>query len=256
MLNKMNAIVDTHAHLCDPAFDSDLEAVLERALGSGVKAIVAVSEDLQDAAKNLKLASRYPVVRPAAGLYPTILNLELASQMQDFIRTNRNRLVAIGEVGLDYWKVQDEAQREIQREIFHSFIALSGELGLPLNVHSRSAGRQAIEVLMQAGARKVQMHAFDGKVATALAAAEAGFFFSIPPSLLRSEQKRKLVKGLPITSLLIETDSPVLGPSAQERNEPANAALVARAIAEIKQLDEAEVVMIVQDNTRRLYPDF
>jgi TatD DNase family protein len=246
-------IADTHAHLCDPAFDPDLNQVLERAQAAGLSAVIAVGENMEDAEKNLALAARYPMVCAAAGLYPTYTDPELAGKMRDFIRSNKEKLAAIGEVGLDFWVIKEEPEREIQREIFRDFIDLSLELNLPINVHSRSAGRHAVDVLLKRDARKVQMHAFDGKVSAALPAVEAGFFFSIPPSIARSEQKQKLAKKLPLSCLLIETDSPVLGPTARERNEPANAVIAVKAIAELKGINEAEVIKAVEENACRLY---
>lgn len=255
MLGVMATLVDTHAHLCDAAFDQDLPLVLERALTAGISAILSVGENLLDAEKNLALAARHPMIRPAAGLYPTLLDLGHAEKMCGFIRAHKNRLAAIGEVGLDYWIVQGEADREIQKEIFRRFIELSLELGLPLNVHSRSAGRHAVALLLQCGAVKVQLHAFDGKPATAMPAVEAGYFFSIPPSVARSVQKQKLVRKLPLSSLLVETDSPVLGPSASARNEPSNAAVAVKWIAELKGITEEEAAEALAANTRRLYGD-
>jgi TatD DNase family protein len=253
MIEGMSVLIDTHAHLCDPVFDSDLPQVLQKAKAAGVEAIVAVGENMEDAEKNLQLASRFPMIRAAAGLYPTLLDLDLAAQMCEFIRINQDDLVAIGEVGLDYWIVKSEVEREIQREIFRGFIELSKELGLPLNVHSRSAGRHAVAVLLEAAAAKVQLHAFDGKFSAAVPAVEAGFFFSVPPSVVRSEQKQKLIKNLPLKCLLVETDSPVLGPEPQNRNEPANAIIALKAIAELKGVSESEVMEAVAENARRLY---
>jgi TatD DNase family protein len=249
----MSALVDTHAHLCDPAFDADLTEVLQRAEAVGVKAVVAVGENLADAVKNLALAARHPMIRAAAGLYPTILDLGLAESMRDFIRAQKDRLVAIGEVGLDYWVVKNGPDREQQREIFRGFIELSEKLGLPLNVHSRSAGRQTVNLLLEMSASKVQLHAFDAKFGAALPAVEAGYFFSVPPSIVRSEQKQKLVRHLPLSSLLVETDSPVLGPLPQGRNEPAHVTIAVKAISELKGVSETEVIEAVAENTRRLY---
>jgi TatD DNase family protein len=246
-------IVDTHAHLCDPVFDADREKVLERAHAAGISGVIAVGEDLADAEKNLRLAMQHPRIHPAAGLYPTHLDPDLAAKLCGFIRIHRETLVCIGEIGLDFWMVKDESDREIQRGIFRSFIALSKELSLPLNVHSRSAGRYAVGELLESGAVRVQMHAFDGKLSAAMPAVEAGFFFSIPPSIVRSEQKQKLAKHLPLSCLLIESDSPVLGPSSQERNEPANARIAVKAIAELKGIKEAEAAEEILENTRRLY---
>lgn len=245
---------DTHAHLCAEEFAPDLTAVIERAVVAGVRAIVAVGEDLADARANLELARRFPAtVRPAAGLFPTRLDLGQADALLAWIRRHHGELVSIGEVGLDYWKVQEESEREIQREILNRFTALAEELDLPLNVHSRSAGRATIEALVAGGARRVQMHAFDGRAANALPGVEAGFFFSVPPSIVRSPQQQRLVRRLPLSCLLLETDSPVLGTVAGERNEPARVVHSLAAIAEIKEISRDEARETLAANTLRLY---
>ena len=248
-------LIDTHAHLCDPVFDPDRAEVLERAAAAGIGAVILVGEDLKDGRSNLELATGNSMLKPAAGLYPAILDQAQAEDLQLFIRKESDRLVAIGEVGLDYWVVQAEPDKELQREIFKGFIALSLELDLPLNVHSRSAGRHAVSLLLDCGASRVQMHAFDGKASAALPAVEAGYYFSIPPSVVRSRQKQKLVKNLPLSCLLVETDSPVLGPTPDERNEPANVRISINAIADIKGIPQAEVIEAVTENTRKLYGD-
>ena len=250
----MEQLADTHAHLCDRAFAVDLPEVLARARGAGVRKIVAVGEDLEDARANLDLAERFPdLILPAAGLFPTILDLDLVARLECFIRRHSDRLAAIGEVGLDRWKVKDEAERSIQKQIFSGFVDLACQLDLPLNVHSRSAGKHAIQVLLDRGAERVQLHAFDGRAASALPAVEAGFLFSVPPSVVRSAQKQKLVKRLPLESLMLETDSPVLGPDPKLRNEPANARLSLSAIAEIKGVSATEVAERLWENSVRLY---
>ena len=246
-------LVDTHAHICDPIFDPDREEVLEKALSVGVSAVISVGENIADAQKNIDLAAKHSIIRPAAGLYPTILDPAKAEEMHAFILKARSGLYAIGEVGLDFWVIKEDSAKELQKEIFKSFINLAKELNLPLNVHSRSAGRHAVALLQECSAAKVQMHAFDGKTSAALPAIEAGYFFSIPPSVVRSRQKQKLVKNLPLANLLVETDSPVLGPDPKERNVPANVAISIKTIAELKNIDEAEVIEAVSENTRRLY---
>jgi TatD DNase family protein len=246
-------LVDTHAHICDPVFDPDRNAVLERAQREGVSAVVAVGETLADARRNMELARIHPMLRPAAGLYPTFLDLDQAKEMVEFIRSHRDRLTAIGEVGLDFWAVKEDEQKDLQREIFKTFIDLSNELDLPLNVHSRSAGRHAVALLLENNAARVQMHAFDGKASAALPAVEAGYFFSVPPSIVRSRQKQKLIRHLPLSCLLLETDSPVLGPDPKIRNEPANLIHSLEAIARIKEVAVEAVAEAVVENTRCLY---
>jgi TatD DNase family protein len=268
-------IVDTHAHLCDPAFDSDRAEVLGRARAAGVTAVVCVGEGLEDARKNLALAARGVPSRaeaptpgagavnraaetpirllPAAGLYPGKFDRREAEKVVGLIRTECGRLRAVGEVGMDHWIAKEAPERELQRELFVRFVDLAVELDLPLNVHSRSAGRETIAVLLERGARRVQLHAFDGKASAALPAVEAGYFFSIPPSVVRSRQKQKLLAHLPLDLLLVESDSPVLGPEAAIRNEPANVIAALHTIAEIKGLEALELIAVVAANASRLY---
>ena len=246
-------MIDCHAHLGDAVFDQDRDAVLARARAAGVVTVVTVGETLEDARRVLELSARHPELLPAAGLYPTHLDLDQADRLECWIREHRSRLAAVGEVGLDYWKVKDEADRELQRTIFTRFVRLAGEIGLPLNIHSRSAGRHVVALLLELGAQRVQLHAFDGKPASALPAVEAGWFFSIPPSIVRSRQKQKLVGRLPLSCLLLESDSPVLSPEPGSRNEPANLRIALETIAEIKELPLQEVAETVAANTRRLY---
>ncbi len=249
------SLIDCHAHLCDPVFDADRDEVLRRARRVGVERVVIVGETLEDAHRNLELAGTHQELLPAAGLYPTHLDWSQAEQVEALIRARRDRLVAIGEVGLDHWKIREDEDRETQREIFRRFVRLSNELDLPLNVHSRSAGRHVVALLLEEQARPAQLHAFDGKASAALPAVEAGHFFSVPASVVRSRQKQKLVGRLPLSCLLMETDSPVLGPDPGARNEPANLVRALEAIAEIKGLDAHEVAEVTRDNTRRLYGD-
>jgi TatD DNase family protein len=246
-------LVDTHAHLCDRVFDQDRQEVIMRAREAGVGAIVIVGETLEDARRNLALAGQYPCLKPAAGLYPQYADMAAAERLIGFIRGQP--FYAVGEVGLDFWIAQEEAAREVQRQVFRRFIELAGELDLPLNVHSRSAGRHAVALLLEQGAKRVQMHAFDGKYSAALPAVEAGYFFSVPPSIVRSPQKQKLVRHLPLSCLLVESDSPVLGPDPARKNEPANVVIAVQAIAELKGISCEEVRETVRENSRRLYGD-
>lgn len=234
-------LIDVHAHLADPIFDADRDAVLERAGAAGILRIVVVGESLADARRILDLAGEYPQIAPAIGLYPTNLDSRELEQILQFISAQGDRLTAIGEIGLDHWVVQDPAAQERQRDFFLRQVAMAVDLDLPINVHSRSAGRATIEVLKAARARRVLMHAFDGRAGTAQAGLDAGFYFSIPPSIVRSRQKQKLARYLPLDRLLLETDSPVLGPDPGARNEPAYLTMGLKALAGIKGLSSERV---------------
>ena len=238
-------LVDAHCHLEDEAFDADRDDVIRRAREAGVVAMVTSSLDLEDARKALAISSEHRgTVFLSLGFDPTLEDegelravMELAEEL-----ARKGELVAIGEVGLDYYWARSEEARSRQVGRFREWIRLAGELGLPLVVHSRSAGKYAIQVLLEEGYDRVLMHAFDGRVGWALKGVrEGGFYFSIPTSVVRSQQKRKLARALPLESLMVETDSPVLGPERGVRNEPANLPLAVKAIAAIKGLGEEEV---------------
>jgi TatD DNase family protein len=245
--------IDVHAHLAAPEFADDLPEVLARAEAAGVSGIVTVAETLAESERVLALSARHPVIKAAAGLYPTQPDLDAADAVVAFARRHGDRLVALGEVGLDHWVAKAEADWSVQEAILAKFVALSSELDLPLNVHSRSAGRYAIAFLRAHGARRVLLHAFDGKASTALEGVEVGYYFSIPPSVVRSPQKQKLVRQIPLGSLLLETDSPVLGPTPAERNEPCNIAVACRAVADLKGVSPEAVARITTENAARLF---
>ena len=232
-----------------------MQEVIDRAQQAGIGAILIVGETLVDARRNVELAAEYPCLKAAAGLYPEYADIGEAAGVIDFIRSQPQLFYAIGEVGLDFWIAVEDADREVQREVFRQFIELAVELDLPLNVHSRSAGRHAVAMLLANKALRVQLHAFDSKASAALPAVEAGYFFSIPPSIVRSRQKQKLVKQLPLSCLLLESDSPVLGPDPAQRNEPANALTALKVIADIKDISREEVQEAVRVNTWKLYGD-
>jgi len=248
------SFVDCHAHISDESFSRDLEEVIERAMARGVRSILAVSENLGDAKRILALASRFPIIKPCAGLYPTVLEEEAARDMLAFVREHHERLAAVGEVGLDFWVVKDAADRDVQIRLFAEQIALARQVELPLNVHSRSAGRHAIKVLRECGAERVVLHAFDGKAASAMEGIEAGYYFSIPPSVIRSPQKQRLVHHMPLECLLLESDAPVLGPTKEGRNEPANVVVAAQAIADIKRVSLDVVAAVTTENAYRVFP--
>ncbi len=247
-------LFDAHAHLVAPEFAADLPAVLARAEAAGVCAILAVAETVPESEQILALAHRHRLVKPAAGIYPTVREAEALEAAVALVHAHAERLVALGEVGLDHWLARAEADQRRQEEILERFVALSLALDLPLNVHSRSAGRHTIRFLRDRGARHVLLHAFDGRVAAAQEGLAAGYRFSIPPSVVRSAQKQKLVRALPLDRLLLETDSPVLGPDPGQRNEPANVRGACEAVAALKGVTAEEVAHVTTENARQLFP--
>uniref|UniRef100_A0A8C4J5S4 Putative deoxyribonuclease TATDN3 n=1 Tax=Dromaius novaehollandiae TaxID=8790 RepID=A0A8C4J5S4_DRONO len=217
-------------------------------------------------AADVCVVSRFPgFVLPCLGVHPvqdvspeeqrsvTLKDLDAALPL---IERYKDKLVAIGEVGLDFSPrfASTDEQKEGQRQVLTKQVELARRLDLPLNVHSRSAGRPTINLLKEQGAGNVLLHAFDGKPSVAMEGVKAGYFFSIPPSIIRSEQKQKLVKLLPLESICLESDSPALGPEKQVRNEPKNIYVAAECIAKIKRIPVEEVIEVTTQNALKVFP--
>lgn len=230
-MKEKECFIDVHCHLdaCE-----DIEKVIENTEKTSVEIIVAQGVNKESNKKVLELAKKYDVIKAALGLYPIEalkmsdeeINLEI-----DFIRKNKDKITAIGEVGLDF-KESDDKER--QKSIFSKIIELSIELDKPIIVHSRKAELECIELLEKARAKKVIMHCFSGKFSLVKRIAENDWFLSIPTSVKNSEHFQKIIKEVDINNLLCETDSPYLHPDKKWPNEPANVVESYKKIAEIK----------------------
>jgi TatD DNase family protein len=255
-------MIDCHAHISHSTFDRDREKVINQARQAGVKTIIVVSEDIDDSRLVLKMCRNYSrFLFPCIGIHPDVFAEDKKAPSDDdivnivtMIRKNRKDLIGIGEVGLDYWIAKNEKPRLKQQTFLSQMAYLSNELSLPLNVHCRSAGHYTLDLLARCNAKKVLMHAFDGRASYAMQAfKDHRWIFSIPPSIVRSAQKQKLVKTLPLDALALESDSPSLGPAPRLRNEPTNLVHVVRSIAKIKKESEEKVRNITTQNAQKLF---
>ena len=248
-------MIDVHAHLEDEAFNHDIGDVIERARKANVKAIVTSPICPEDVEKAFNIASRFKnYVYVSLGFDPVILDYDKFNVQLEYFKKYKDRIVALGEVGLDYYYVRDHDSRSVQERIFREWIRIARDYNLPLVVHSRSAGKYAIQIILDEGYYNVNMHAYDGSVGWALEACKKGIMFSIPPSVWFSQQKQKLTKYLPLDCLILESDAPVLSPFKGERNEPAYIVYAAKKIAEIKKVSFEDVVKITYRNTLKLIP--
>jgi len=248
-------IVDVHAHLDFEDYDNDRDEVIKRCEEAGVVAIVCNGTGPQKNRKVLELAEKYNIIKAALGFYPNECEKagEVAVQDEiDFIKDNKSKVIAIGEVGLDKKHV---ANFELQKDCFIKLIRLSKELDIPIIVHSRMAEIEAIEILEQEKATKVVMHCFSGRKTLISQVIKNGWYLSIPTNVVRNEQFQGLVDLCPLKQLLTETDSPYLvhDSAVVNRNEPHYISESLKTIAEIKGLDVEELTKIIYSNYQRLF---
>ncbi|WP_322801806.1 TatD family hydrolase [Thermoflexus sp.] len=253
-------LIDTHCHLDDPAFDEDREEALARAREAGVEVLVIPSVTLERIPAALQLAERYPGIYVAVGIHPhAALTFSPAAltQLQEWAR--HPRVVAIGEIGLDFYR--DLSPREAQREAFRAQLELAGELGLPVIIHQREARDAVMEelerwVAARPGAWGI-LHAFSGDAAMARAAAAWGFALGIggPITYPRAEALREAVQAVGASALVLETDAPYLPPQPYRgrRNEPAYLRLIAEALARVLNLPLEHIAEQTHRNARRIF---
>lgn len=246
-------LVDTHCHLDLRQFDEDREQVLERAAAAGVRALVNPAIDLDSCRRVLALASRYPQVYAAVGVHPNDcagFGPETVAALRDMAR--HSRVVAIGEIGLDYyWERVDHEQQKVA---LRAQLALAVEFGLPVILHTRNArnGDGACiedllceieqwvpEIRMKRGAHAILgvWHAFSGSLDHAVRARDLGLALGLggPVTFENARQLHDLAPQLNMDGVLLETDAPYLAPHPHrgKRNEPALLALVAKRLAEL-----------------------
>lgn len=260
-------LTDTHTHLDFPHFDNDRERVIERAATAGVGAMVNVGADLASSRAAVALAEAYPQVYAAVGVHPhdaKIVTEEMLGELEAL--ASHSRVVAIGEIGLDFYR--DLSPRGKQRQAFKQQLALASEVGKPVIIHDRQAHKEVMGILrhrVEGGHQpsamshkpKGVLHCFSGDLAMAREAIEQGFYISIagPVTFENARRLRELVRQLPLEKLLVETDCPYLTPHPHRgrRNEPAYVKLVAQEVAQIKGLSLEEVARITSDNAQALF---
>jgi TatD DNase family protein len=246
--------VDVHAHMNEEIFDRDRKQILAECAKKGITVIDCAGKP-EGNRKLLKLIEHYKNLRACIGIYPIqtseMSDTEFSNELK-FIEENKDKIVGIGEVGLDFYWIKDEHKRRLQMDRFNEIIWLANKLKLPLNVHTRDATKESIAMLIKGAHVPVILHAFAGEIEDVNFAVKQGFFFSVPPNVIYNEKRQKLVAAIPITNLLSETDCPYLGPT-KERNDPRNIPLVVEKIAEIKKLEADTVQMQLLENAKKVF---
>ena len=251
-------MIDSHAHLADPAFDGDRDAVVARARAAGVRGIVCIGESLAAAARARHIARAAPgAVWWTAGVHPHDAQSFDAARDLAAIRTHVEAgAVAVGECGLDYH--YDHSPRKHQRQAFSEQIELARELGRPVVVHTREAEDDTEALVREAGRKGVRgvMHCFTGSHALARAALDAGWCISFSGIItFKRWTDDELLRLVPDDRLLVETDAPYLAPVPHrgKRNEPAYVPLTIARLALARASTGDRIAMVTEANARRLF---
>lgn len=246
ILTRMK-LVDVHSHI---DLIKDFEEMLERARSKGVVKIIVSGIDKETNRKAIELSSKHDLVEASVGIYPPdALTREYSGAGKKYasfdieeeikwIKANKDKIVGIGEVGMDF--SDEKADRKSQEKLFVKMIALAKELELPLIVHSRKSERGVLDILGREKHGKVVMHCFCGKKGLVKEGSEKGYYFTIPPNIVRASTFQTVARIVNINQLLTETDAPYLSPEKGKDNEPANVAVTVEKIAEIKGFDKEE----------------
>ncbi len=259
-------IIDSHAHLDLPAFDKDRDQVVTRAREQGVSTIINVGLDIESSRASLRIAQHYPDVFTAVGFHP---NRAAEMKEGDLSRlgelTGSPQVVAIGEMGLDYYRKSTPRQRQL--EVFQQQLDFAAELGLPVVIHCRNAHKELLAILT-AWTKSISppadngrglgvIHCFSGDLRLAWRYIELGFLISLPGSLTYPSARDKiaLARELPLDKLLVETDSPFLAPQLHrgQRNEPAYLPLVVDKIAQSRQVPPETIARATTQNAVNLF---
>ena len=265
---------DTHCHLDFNKFDPDRSEVLHRAEEAGVTRILVPGTSLTSSRSAVELAESHAGLYAAIGVHPTEVGTFQVDTLASLrtLASGTSKIVAIGEIGLDYY--WDTASHDVQQRLLIEQLDLAAELALPVVIHFREKGdapdgdcaRDLLKLLgewvtgLRSGksplaGRPGVLHSFSGSLETARAAIGLGFFLGVTGPVTYRKDRQELVRQLPLESLLIETDAPFLAPHPQrgKRNEPAYVCLIADRIALLHSCSIEEVAAATSQNARRLF---
>jgi TatD DNase family protein len=251
-------IFETHAHYDDEAFDEDRDALLNSLKNQGIEYVVNVGASLETTKKTLELMETYPFVYGAVGVHPSEtaeLNEDNFSWLKKVTKTPK--VVAIGEIGLDYY--WDTPDRNIQKEWFEKQMELAKEVNLPAIIHSRDAAADTLDMIKASNLQAAGgvIHCFSYGKDMAKYYLDMGFYLGIGGVLTFKNAKKlvEVVEYAPLNQLVLETDCPYLSPEPfrGKRNSSLNLTYVAKKIAEIKGIDYEEVIEITEQNAKKMY---
>lgn len=251
-------LFETHTHLNDKQFDEDRKQVIKRAADAGISYILNIGYNRETIPSSIQLAETYPYFYTSVGWHPQDA-ISCTEEDLQWLRTltNHQKVVAIGEIGLDYY--WDTSPKEVQHEIFRRQIRMAKEVNLPIIIHNRDADEDVIRILKEEDAAEVGgvMHCFSGDKALMETCISLNFSIGIggPVTFKNRPVLKEVASSVPLDRLLLETDSPYLAPHPYrgKRNETAYVRLVAEEIAKLREMTVEELAQATTQNAKKLF---
>lgn len=251
-------IIDTHAHYDDKAFDEDRHELLMEAKQKGIEYIVNIGSSIESCIRTIELTKQYEFVFGAIGIHPSDVG-NLKDEQIEWIKTQSalQKIVAIGEIGLDYYWF--DAPREIQKKWFIKQMELAKVVQLPIIIHSRDAAKDTVDLLKEHNAKELGgiVHCYSYSKETAREFLEMDYYFGIGGVITFPNAKtlKEAVAYLPMEKIVLETDSPYLAPNPYrgKRNTSLNLTYIAKEIAQIKGISYEKVLEITNHNAKQVY---
>lgn len=261
-------LVDDHCHLTHELYKDQLDAVLDRARKAGVKGIVCSGVNVPTNREVLELARKYgPLVKCSFGIYPTDAigegadeaglakqkgPIDIDSELQ-FIKEHKDEISAIGEVGLDFHWIKDEAKHKLMKENFEKIISFAEKIKKPLVIHSRKAEKECLDILESSNVVNVVQHCFSGKKKLVRRAVDLGHYISIPAAVTHVPQFQMNAELVPLNQIITETDGPWMSPVKGTPSEPAFVKYGVEKISAIKGFEAEEVANAIWVNFQKVF---
>ena len=243
-------LIDSHLHLVNE--DYDIDKVIKNAFDASVKYLIVSGSDKEDNKLNLELLSKYNNVFFSCGYHPSCagnIKEEDYKKLEEYIKNDK--VVAIGEIGLDYFYGKDD--RDLQIELFRRQLDIASKYNLPVVIHTRDAFFDTYNILKEYSLRGV-IHCFSGSLETAKEYIKLGYYLGIGGVVTFKNSKLKdVIKELGINNIVLETDSPYLSPFRGEKNEPKNIEVICKYLADLFDTSCSEVAKVTTDNVISLY---
>ena len=247
-------MIDTHCHLYDKKIYPNLNQIVANAIDANIKKIICIGDNLNTSEKSIKIAEEYDNIYATVGIHPHEAK-EAESAYLDTLKnySNHKKVVAIGEIGLDYY--YNFSEPDIQKKIFLNQLKLANDLNLPVVVHCREAYDDLYSTILKSKHTKGVIHCFSGDIDYAKKIIDIGFLISFTGMITFVKSLESVIKEINLEHIMIETDSPYLAPIPHrgKTNQPAYVKKVAEKIAEIKNISIDEVEKITTNNANQLF---